>query len=427
MENAPILSLGDKCFDEIFDYLTLKDLCAVSETNKHLRKVAGGYFERNYQSIGVVMKMKDGHIQETVNGIVSSFATYAQQLQIFDEDVKVFKYIESNVNPMLRSVFFVMLGTTKAELIKNVLANVELIKLIFCLTDDSSYDSILKHCRHLKHLIIADSHDTRKQWPNKNYPHLRDLTVLDSSDGPFNGLHSFFKRNPQIKNFTTSINRNQLFKLMDETNIQLDELAFEIHHFDKTSADSTRNQLNALYKRGCFKRLKISYFKGNNLVDFIRVVQRILGLVSVQFVYCVYHGNLGNELTRVAQALAQLKNLEELGFMQCEISIEQAEILANSLGNLTRVNLMRNSIDVAVPFARRSAKLKTVHIGGNSFCNLSIRNIQNERQKLMNAEKLAIYVPDETFINLKWSQKLNYDLIEIKRNSCLDQAPLHPI
>ena len=311
-----------------------------------------------------------------------------------------------------------MLTTTHAEYIKEILAKIESVTLIFCLVDGLSYDNVLKYCPNLRCLIVADAQDSRAQWPKKNYAHLECLTVIDNSDGPFDGLASFLKLNSQIKRFSTSINRAQLFQLIEQTEIKLDELSFEIHEFDKSSAEATRDRLNTLHKSGHYKRLKVSYFKGNNLVDFVDIVQGIEGLAGVEFVYCIYNGNY-NEMNHVAKALAKLKHLQELGFRECEISLEQADILSAALVNLQQLHLARNSIDIAIPFARRLPKLKVIQVGVESIpTDFNIEELQYDRKQMLNAEKLTIYLPEETYIQIKWTAKsVKYNLIEIKRDA----------
>lgn len=45
---AKIFKLDIDCFDEVFEYLSLKDLHSVGQTCKFMQQVAGQYFRRNY-------------------------------------------------------------------------------------------------------------------------------------------------------------------------------------------------------------------------------------------------------------------------------------------------------------------------------------------------------------------------------------------
>lgn len=427
--HAPILSLKDQCFGEIFGLLNLRDLSVISETCKRLNEAVGKYFEQNYKSKGVAIEFQNGQVFERLDGADTTFGRYAYEVQVFDEDISVFKYIAEKVNENVKAIDFVMLSTTHAECIKNILKNVETLRMIYCLVDGQNYDNILKYCLNLKCLSISDSQDSRVQWPKKNYPNLESLTVLDNSEGPFDSLKSFLKINPQIKRFTTSIYRAQLFEMIEQATLKLDEFAFEIHDFDKTSAEATRIRLGILYKKGYYKQVKISYYKGNELVDFIDTVRRIPGLTAVDFVHCIYHGNLRNEMTNVAKALATLNNLVELGFQQCEISLAQADVISRALVNLERLHLQRNSIETSVPFARRLPKLKLIKIGvDSSITDIDVSDLQNYRQKLNNAQKLKIYLPEDAYLDIKWTVgKVNFPLIELKMDTILydDCTSLH--
>lgn len=419
---APIMRLKEECFNKIFDYLTLRELSIISETCPKWKELAGKYYGEYFKSKEVCIGIFNENILQKIDSFGTIFGSYANDVQIFDEEVSVFEYVAENINKNLKSIQFVLLVTTHAEYIKEILANVENVKLIFCLVDGNTYDNVLKYCPNLKCLNVADSHDSRAQWPRKRYPKLECLTVIDNSDGPFDGLNQFLKLNPQIKRFSTSITRPQLFPLIEQTGLKLDEFSFEIHGFDKSSAKATRDRLNGFYKNGHYKQLKVSYFKGNNLVDFIDIVQGIEGLTGVEIVHCIYNGNLHNEMNHVAKALAKLKNLQELGFQQCEISLAQADILSRALVNLQQLNLERNSIDMAIPFARRLSKLKIIKVGVESTpTEVNIESLQKDRKKLLNAQKLTIFVPEEVYIQIKWTAKnVKYDLVEIKQDASFE-------
>lgn len=421
--NSSIMWLKDECFNKIFSYLTLRELSVVSETCPQFKALTGKYYEENFKAKIIGIGILDEHILQKVDGFKTTFGSHAHDVQIFDEDVSVFKYIAENINKNLESIQFVMLETTHAAYIKDILAKVQCVKLIFCLVEGQSYDNILKYCPNLRCLNVSDAYDSRAQWPKKMYPKLECLTVIDNSDGPFDGLEHFLKLNPQIKRISTSITRKHLFPLIEKTDMKLDELSFEIHGFDKANAEETRDRLNELHKNGHYKRLKVSYFKGNNLVDFIDIVQGFEGLAGVEFIHCLYVNY--NEMNHVAKALAKLTELQWLCFRQCEISLAQADILSRALVNLQQLNLLRNSIDIAVPFARRLPKLKVIKVGVESTpTEVNIEDLQNDRQKMHDAVKLTIFLPEEAYIQIKWTAKsVKYDLIEIKQDCSLE--PFH--
>lgn len=424
----PIFRLKAKCFAEIFDFLHLKDLCAISETCGRLKKLVGEYFKQNYKSKAIAIGMINGQISERVDGLHTNFGQYAQDVQIFDEEMDVFRHVASSVNRNLRSIQFVMLTTTHPEKIKEILSNVESVTFIFCLVGGESYDNVLKYCSKLKCLSISDSDDSRVQWPQKTYPMLENLTVFDNTDGPLDGLKMFLKLNPQLKKLTTSLDRDQLFPLLTETvNLKLNELSFEMHDFDRRKAEETRNRLNTLQKNECFKRVRIVCYRGNQLVNVIEIFQEINGLVAIEFVHCIYSGNLNHTMNKVAVALATLKNLVELRFSRCEISLAQADILSTALVKLERVDLQQNSIETAMVFARRLAKLKILKIGIESYCSeICIGDLQNDRAKLTDAEHLIIYLPEEAYLDFKWtSTSLKYELVELRRNTSLN--PIWPV
>lgn len=47
---SSIFTLTVDCFDEIFDYLTLEDLCSFGQTCRKSQQIAGNYFKSNYSN-----------------------------------------------------------------------------------------------------------------------------------------------------------------------------------------------------------------------------------------------------------------------------------------------------------------------------------------------------------------------------------------
>lgn len=93
--------------------------------------------------------------------------------------------------------------------------------------------------------------------------------------------------------------------------------------------------------------------------------------------------------------------------------------MAMNLVNLERINMQRASSNDIWPFICFAPKLTQLRIYQSAFASdfdyCTFVKLNEEREKLAGARKVVIYVEDDFFIKLKWSAKLNFSLIKLKR------------
>lgn len=65
-----ILKLNDDCCEEIFEYLSIKDLYSFGQTCKRMNRIAGIHFQRNYPDAHIIGRPKgiyyDRHNKSTM-------------------------------------------------------------------------------------------------------------------------------------------------------------------------------------------------------------------------------------------------------------------------------------------------------------------------------------------------------------------------
>lgn len=129
--------------------------------------------------------------------------------------------------------------------------------------------------------------------------------------------------------------------------------------------------------------------------------------------------NFGQCQAHNFEQLASLVNLKKLFFRPntAIMSLEDVEMLPESLKNLEKLDLVYRPLLWAIPLARRLPKLRIIGINNamESNSNIDLKALNNDRMQLPYAKVLKIYMSDEcchsteatkTFISFQ-KQKIN--------------------
>lgn len=426
-----IFKLDIDCFDEIFEYLSLKDLHSFGKTCKTMQKVAGEYFKRNYFAAETHI---NGHGIETVysdegvvNGITSTtaftqFATSITHLGEYRSDAAALSYIANHFDKFdaINELNFVdiTMDEKKAKYFKNVLHKIESICIKSCWLRGDLHENLLRHCSaRIKRLILQQGgsrylfrleKNIQSPWMHRQYNHLEHLEVIPAPS--VQNLDIFFRNNPSVR--TLSTNTPSIYTRVShmQTNIQLDLLEVKDARGFRPIPKSFETVLKRLYDRGFYKRLHFYTY------DIDQSHSELLAALPVLEKLCLRNWTECFSLT-------QLNNLKELAILD-GANPNDMTILAKSLVNLQRVYLKNATIDDIMPFIRlapKLTKLKVIpkdetHFNGG---RLKLRTLNKEREQLFGAYKVTIYVPGNVFLRTKWTTEhgnTNLSLIEIRRS-----------
>lgn len=417
---AEIFLLDVDCFDEIFDYISLRDLCSIGLTCKYLKRLAGNYFAKNYPNEEIYFMLEDnGKIVHKTSGYATNFAPFARRLNLntfSSNGIDVFRFAASHEYKSLREISFYGSNVLSVEHFAciskmDVLARVTTIDVSHSSTDfiNSLLNGILHFCANLSNLIFYHiDWDLNSDWMQKNIPKLERLEI-----GKWNGkyLEDYLRANPQIKKLSTW--NGGTLRMIERTGLVLDELIFRVGRpveIDKETCD----EMNALHAKGHIKNIQIlfdiSYAAVNNL-DNLKDVSCIASAVIERG--CEVDHDF---ITR----FALLVNLQKLD-MNCEMTLDDAELLSKSLVNLQELCLLRNSLFVALPFARRLPKLRIINAWEQSQSIIDVVALNNDRTKLPDAKVLTIYLQDEAYRQIRWTSiDLLLDMVQIRRRIVKD-------
>lgn len=415
--------------DDVFDWLTLKDLSALNATCKKLQELTSDYFHRKYP----MKYMKCAQMCDTKevtfrskDESVHRFWTNIRSLVLFPSTTSL-RFLKSHLNDQqLISISFYDgdISENDSETIGHIVGNADIIEFQYSQLEGEFHDTVLKHCAQMKQLIMkysfseCESHGTEYQWLLNKYPTLQhfhwSLSALPQH------LEIFFQQNPNIRSFHSGIYpAMSTIEFFDRTGARIDELhldlILELHEIEAEGMDIVRISLDALYKRQQFNKLMVQFLFCSQLVDV-----EWANLVYLNGAYVDFPNQ-----PRATKALSSLRYLELLVLgINTKLSSTKASKLSRSLVNLEEIYFQTSTIHAITPFLRNSAKLNKVYVYGlslqgkfNTKGNKNhIASLNMDRMRLENACKTTVYLPDEAYVQVKWaSNALNHSLIEIKR------------
>lgn len=440
--------LNIDCLNEIFDYLSVKELHAVGQTCKTLQQASGEYFKLNLSAApkysennGIHTEYSDG--SGTVNRINSScFNRFITYISHYYERKAPLEYIQAHASEFesFKHLYLVCtsLSSAKIDRIKKLLDRVEIVQIRNCTMEVDFYESFLKFCINLKELLIQEAevgqHRNRygygsgqerpaNTWLTKSYPQLQHFELIPQFTNHIVELCPFFERNPNVQSFSVSskcllANRNELLKSNVKLNV-LEVKLFQVPRFYYDEDDeeeynhyqSICKLLKQLHANGFYKRLHL-YVQRINQQSSEKLV-RLPGLEKL----CIkYFSGIYN--------LTQLTALKELVILD-GANEKDMKLLALSLNNLQRLFLNNASFQDLLPFLSHSMQLSVVKFfpkpGDNGLVRRNVFKLLTsnvEREKLFGARKLIVYLPDDIFLATKWAinnGRTNLSMVEIKR------------
>lgn len=415
-----IYTLDAECFYKIFDWLSLEDVHSFGVTCKRFQKIAGLYFQQTYRSTELRGAFDGIYACSDVscNGQVSGFNQWIEHVSIYgnriaDEEIDTFRYIKSNCNESLKKIQLLDVAITKqtVKMIRKNLKKLEVLEIDSCTMNGKLHRDLLKYCPNLKSLSVR-RYGGNIKWLKKVYPKLEHLEIYQIGF-KVDQLKKFFERNHSVRSF--SVDANCLWQNEESivgANVELDDLIVDIYGWE-FRIESINSLLNRLHERGFYKRLHLyAPYTDQPTTEQITCLP---GLVKIY---------LSNYIA-YAIFLPQLNHLKELSFRSCPEFFE-TEILASKFDSLERVFFEQANLDDIIPFVHRLAKLEKInvdHFKNETKLNtiLDLKAMNDEREKLFDAQKVTIFVEEKVYLDTKWAlTDINLSLIELKRSESFE-------
>ncbi|XP_031634204.1 uncharacterized protein LOC116347653 isoform X2 [Contarinia nasturtii] len=411
--NMEFTSINIDCLEELFEWLSLKDLFALRRTCKRLKKVVDYYIKTNYPTVGNA-RIKESNIQ-----------------QYFQADTALIKAATVDLERVLRE--------TEISEIEKILNAIEWIHIRdYQINRESDFNDVfLKHCINLKVLWILHRRGnligSNDNWLCRHYPtiehiYLGELLTRNSLEMP--KLTRLLNLNPQLQTFAINsiiflANKNVLIN----SGIQINQLEINRSNGDGSDLSQVIHMLNELYLIGFYKQLH--YYTVSVLFEnHLRELATIPAISMLTF-----SGLISDVCT-----LPPMPDLKEItyfpNFRAFEVINQNVDLepLMKNNRQLERIYIGRIYLVSLLPFIRQLPRLKQIKVrkllSGETVLNdvgIDLEALNKERESLTGACKTTIYVEEDIFLATKFAKvTTSLSLIELKRVQCLEWHKIHP-
>lgn len=150
--NPDIFRLNVDCFEDLFEYLSFKDLTIVGQTCKRMQRVVGHYFQQSYDAARVTF-----HNNFEINYInADCFIDFVQKIRVLQSDEEFCRFLQWNRFKSLKQIrlYDQNLTQNKIECMKKILNQVEAVELLECKIDGDFFESLLVFCLNVKRFVF---------------------------------------------------------------------------------------------------------------------------------------------------------------------------------------------------------------------------------------------------------------------------------
>lgn len=414
-----MFKLNIDCFENLFEYMTLKDLLAFRRTCIRMKQAVDYYIKLNYTRL-LSLEYTHWISLDAFTESRRNFLDYIKELHIFMYDLKC----------------------TDTANIKYLLNRLELVTLKCVGIDGDFFENFLQFCSNLKYLKISTTLGNGpiigngNEWMLREYKKLEHFELIadDISSDTENDvqqkkfhcpeLMTFYTQNPNIRIFSTNSSllsaiQPSLLKWnrkLDRLVVRLDQTNWNLIHVDGHGVECA-NILNALHEQGFYNRLHICCSSDSEHLPYLASLRAVEKL-ALRTIFTL----------REVNDIPVMESLRQLSVDHCEIiPIEWIQTMARNFINIERIYMRRGSITRILPFIRVARKLKALIVkilytddttnDEPSFKDFITLN--NERKLLDDARKVTIYIDEKTFLKLKWTSKVDFGFIKLMRfDSC---------
>lgn len=395
-ESQPhIFKLNVDCFENLFEWLSLKQLFVLRRTCKRIQKVVDYYIRLTYPQLLRLPRASERRL-----------------LELCDARLCCYEWIR-------HLHLWTGLNDTQIDGIKYILSELETLKLNYVQINGDLYEVLLKYCTRLKYLSIGTCTlpqviiGTGNDWLLRRYPKLEhfEIAIRSPCKEPLQCAEVlvFFEQNPNVRIFST----DSAFLLLSNhlwlgSNITFDRLNILIKH----NLSSICNLTNELYTRqGFYKKLHL--YGGSRA--FLRDEAQYLSQFSC--LEKLYLDSLPEQYP-----IPVLESIKELSLsIYSAIPPEIPLLLATNFINLRRITInFANLVDMFI-FIRYAGNLEQIRIGNLELEDIKephindLKFLNGERKKLPQARKVTIFINELYFLKFKWANQVNFSMIRLGR------------
>lgn len=408
-------------WSKVFDYLSLRDIIAVSETCQQLQRIGGEYFRTVFHGTSCQFDGFGPNFDMTPLNR-SDFIRFVDTVEINGqvEDLLQFPYANKYDSiTSLKLCFFTPSQEDATSFASISNGNIEYIELYRCCFEFDLHENFLKNCPNLQHLRIDKTYfDPISGGPSsifgKHFPALQRLqyTRTDSDPEPPE-LGGFLQQNPGVKCLQLDCDDFWLNRDLLETSKAahcLDCLVIEMESTQRATVEFA-NLLKAFYGHGFYRKLHLAIYWESEDFDYQPFFDGIESLHAFEV--------LDTHIFNVN--IAHLADLRELHLMELDGNVDLMPLAVN-LNKIERV-WIEGKENHLIPFIRHSKSLKMVVIELKDENGLDLVAVNGERAALQPTGKVSIGLDEKQYLKTKWKVKhAQLEWIELVRRETASKS-----
>lgn len=406
------------CWQNIFDNLSLRDILVMSQTCRQLCEIAGYYFRKHFHGISCDIISNEDFLIRWFQFKQIDFLQFIDMLNIYGQ---LFDY--SNPLPNVDqyrsltklNLCFIDLGENQVHGLKNILNNVESVQLYNCAIYDGFLKAFFKFCPKLKCLsvnrVIFKSDTASHDLFGQKFRQLRYFQYVKTNHMSYKNcaLETFLRENSNIKYL--ELDAEDLWwnrDLVTDLNIHLDYLAAPLR-LDDISAIPFANLLKRLHRDGFYEKFHFTVGSLPNEFEYQEFIDEMAGFRAFDQLYTVMYVRL-----------FKMKQLKELYISGNRFACDMKE-LAIKLPQLERLHICGARVEFIRHFLRHTKTLRTILMISDLDSALNIFALNQERERLRQAQKVSIGVSERIYLATKWKfGQLNLPFVKIVRQESID-------
>lgn len=415
ISETQFLSLNDDCIYEIFGYLSLDDLCSISETCQRLHQLSGNYFRRKHPDVWLELSTDTVKLNEDGTFLFmpktwteKCFGEFYQNLIIRDNfwtDIKiVFKFVQSKCAKKLKKVLFEQcypLMSSHGNCIKDQLKYVEMVEFNMCSITENFFDC-LEFSRKLKLLKITNCYgENANGWTMLEFPRLNHFEYSSYPFGvcPDSSLATFLRQNQSIETCKLTLKENvhNTVNCVVTNTENLKNFSVTFDGDGNSNFKQIKNDLCQLHERINFRCLEVNLMRNNH--EDTMSISTWDALVPIKSIKKLIIDIANTESKNIIKILQHI----DVQFIRLSLLTNFNPFFESAIDNFSDLEHLVlngnrsvcNSKHLIEPFVLLAPKLRNIVIYGCysiDFTEATIAMLNEQRRKIPNACRMLITI-----------------------------------
>lgn len=361
--------LNDDCVLEIFQRVSVLDLCAIRYTCKRFDQLSEFFFKMVYKTLNfnnwnikgeysLLTEDEMKTILTTFGGQMDSIAVNADS---FEPESKVVLQVINEHCGAKRLRFFKMvkfvIDEQMVESCDRLWSNIDQLTIDKCYVDDDVLKELLRKCSTLTQLEMVRQMNTDGRCLMHEFPQLEGFSLRSNDHFDPQCMHTFLQKNSQLRSLSLigcNFIDDEIFEIIADNLVNLEALYIRVVHVTSQFETNLENLLRLQHLRklefNCGLRPIVQFINGLAMTN--RIEQ--LGISS---------GELTPELSG---ALCNLKNLQILKFISMyDGKLDTLKSIAQQLEKLRELHVIECDIidfEQLLEFVENAGKLEKLLI-----------------------------------------------------------------